>query len=91
MAICPMRMIFDMKQEDLRHKARFVVGGHVIDSSNHTTYSSTISDISVRLLMMIATQNGLQMMVSDVSNAFPTAPCAEKVWSTAGPEFRSQG
>eukprot|EP00957_Ditylum_brightwellii_P157069 11954356-Ditylum_brightwellii.AAC.1 len=32
----PMQMIFDIKQ-DLRRKARFVVDGHVIDSSEHTT------------------------------------------------------
>ncbi len=74
----PMHMIFDIKQEDLRYKARFVVGGHVVDSSNHTMYSSTISDISVRLLMLVATQHKLQLMVGDVGNAFPTAPCAEK-------------
>jgi hypothetical protein len=42
----PMHMIFDIKQEDLRYKARFAVGGHMVDSSNYTTYSSTISDIS---------------------------------------------
>jgi hypothetical protein len=87
----PMHMIFDIKQEDLRYKARLVMGGHVVDSSQHTTYSSTISDISVRLLMLVATQNNLNLMVGDVGNAFPTAPCAEKIWSTAGPEFRHQG
>jgi hypothetical protein len=83
----PMHMIFDIKQQDLRHKARLVCGGHVIDSSGHVTYSSTIKDISVRLLMIIATQNNLDMMVGDIGNAFPTAPCAEKIWGKAGPEF----
>jgi hypothetical protein len=83
----PMHMIFDIKQQDLRHKARLVCGGHVIDSSGHVTYSSTIKDISVRLLMIIATQNKLDMMVGDIGNAFPTAPCAEKIWTKAGPEF----
>jgi hypothetical protein len=87
----PMHMIFDIKQEDLRHKARFVMGGHVVDSSQHTTYSSTISDISVRLLMLVASQNNLDLMVGDVGNAFPTAPCAERIWSVAGPEFQHQG
>eukprot|EP00957_Ditylum_brightwellii_P076968 5849536-Ditylum_brightwellii.AAC.1 len=36
----PMQMIFDIKQ-DLCRKARFVVSGHVIDSSQHNTYSLT--------------------------------------------------
>jgi Reverse transcriptase (RNA-dependent DNA polymerase) len=30
-------------------------------------------------------------MVGDIGNAFPTVPCAEKIWSVAGPEFRTQG
>jgi len=85
----PMHMIFDIKQ-DLRHKARLVVGGHMIDSSGHNTYSSTISDLSVRLLLTVLIQNGLDMMVGDIGNAFPTAPCAEKIWSKAGPEFGSK-
>lgn len=83
----PMHMIFTVKQQDLRHKARLVVGGHVIDSSKHMTYSSTIQDLSVRLLMIIAVQNRLSFMTGDIGNAFCTAPCAEKVYSRAGAEF----
>ena len=49
----PMQMIFDIKQ-DLHRKVRFVVGGHVIDSSEHMTYSSMIKDVSVWLLMLAA-------------------------------------
>jgi hypothetical protein len=29
-------------------------------------------------------------MTGDIGNAFPTAPCAEKVWSKCGPEFGDQ-
>ena len=32
------RMIFDIKKQDLRHKERLVIGGHVLDSSEHTTH-----------------------------------------------------
>eukprot|EP00957_Ditylum_brightwellii_P094074 7162477-Ditylum_brightwellii.AAC.1 len=39
-----MCMIFDNKH-DLRNKAHFIVGGHVVNSSNHTTYSSTVQDL----------------------------------------------
>eukprot|EP00957_Ditylum_brightwellii_P055153 4180021-Ditylum_brightwellii.AAC.1 len=35
----PMHMIFDIKH-DLCRNARFIVGGHVIDSSEQTAYSS---------------------------------------------------
>eukprot|EP00957_Ditylum_brightwellii_P074023 5624595-Ditylum_brightwellii.AAC.1 len=49
----PMHMIFDIKH-DLQRKAEFDVGSHVIDFSDHNTYSSTVKDILVRLMMLIA-------------------------------------
>ena len=86
----PLHMIFDIKREDHRYKARLVIGGNVINSSQHTTYSSTVQDISTRLLQLVAVQNNLGIMTGDIANAFCTAPCAEKIWSTAGPEFGEQ-
>ena len=50
----PVRIVFDVKQQDHKFKARPLVGGHVIDSSDTNTYSSTIKDISVRLMMLVA-------------------------------------
>jgi hypothetical protein len=70
-----------MLQQDMRYKARLVVGGHVIDSSDYTTYSSVIENISVRLLFLVATHQGLD---------WKCRPCAEKVWSKCGPEFGAQ-
>ena len=85
-------MIFDIKQQDLRHKARFVVGGHMLDSSMYNTYLSTIQGILIRLLFLIAMDNKLDIVTGDVGNAFPTAPCAEKVLTMAGPKFgRNKG
>ena len=72
-------MVFDIKQQDMRYKARLVVGGNVIDSSKYSTYSSTIGNLSVKLLFLVAVQNGLDLMCGDIGNAFPTAPCGEKV------------
>eukprot|EP00957_Ditylum_brightwellii_P074748 5681214-Ditylum_brightwellii.AAC.1 len=56
-----MHMIFDIKH-DLQRKAQFVVGSHVIDSSDHNIYSSTMKDILVRLMMLIAVKNNRGMM-----------------------------
>ena len=53
----PMHMIFDVKQKELRHKSRIVVGGHVVDSTDHTTYSPTIKYVSVILMILIAVKN----------------------------------
>ena len=86
----PLHMIFDIKQQDMRYKARLVAGGNVVDASNYVKTSTTIHDLSVRLLMLIASKNNLGLMAGDIGNAFPTAPNIEKVWTIAGPEFWDQ-
>ena len=83
----PIHMIYDIKQQDLRHKARLVVGGHVVDSTDHVVYSSNVHNISVRLLRLLVMKNNLNIMTGDIGNAFPTAPSMEKIWSVAGVEF----
>ena len=83
----PLRMIFDIKNEDMRYKARLVVGGHKVDSSKQNTYSSQVETLSVLLLFLICKHQNLSLMTCDVSNAFPTAPTEEKVFCIAGPEF----
>ena len=75
----PMHMIFTIKQEDMRYKARFVMNGNVIDASDYVKYSSTVNSLSVRLLFIVAAKEHLDIMTGDVANAFPTAPCQEKV------------
>ena len=80
-------MIFDIKQQDLRHKARLVVGGNVVDACHLTTYASTAKLISIRIMWVLSKHYNLQMMVADISNAFPNAQCWERVWSRDGPEF----
>ncbi len=44
-----LRMISDVKSEDLRRKSRLVIGGHVVDAFKLQTYSSTVQDVSIRL------------------------------------------
>ena len=83
----PLHMIYSVKAEDGRYKARLVAGGHVVDSSNYTTYSSTVEGLSIRLLRLIARQQGLSIMTGDIGNAFIAAPCKERIWTRAGPEF----
>lgn len=36
------RMIFDIKQEDLRRKSRTVAGGHVVNTSMYDSYASVV-------------------------------------------------
>ena len=49
----PMKMIFDVNQQDLHHKARLLVGGNVMDYKEHTIYLSSIKYLSVRLVLLL--------------------------------------
>jgi hypothetical protein len=51
------------------------------------TYSTVVARDSVRLILLIAALNGLNVLGLDVQNAFITAPNKEKCWIRAGPEF----
>ena len=79
-------MIFDVKH-DLRHKARLVAGGHLVDVLDNSVYSSTVKTISVHLLHVIAHKHKLEQLCGDVGNAFVNAYTNEKVFAIAGPEF----
>ena len=82
-------MIFDVKM-DLTRKARFVAGGHLTEPPASITYSSVVSRDSVRLAFLIAALNDIEIIACDVGNAYLNAPCREKVWFVAGPEFGSR-
>ena len=82
-------MVFDIKIEDFRRKARLVAGGHMVDAPDVTTYSSVVSRESVRIALTLAALNDLEVKTSDIQNAYLTAPCAEKIWTECGPEFGS--
>lgn len=51
------------------------------------TYSSVVSRDSVRICLLIAALNDLDIQSGDIENAYLTAPCREKCWLRAGPKF----
>ena len=65
-------MIFEVKH-DLRHKARLVAGGHLVDVLDNSVYSSCVKNISVQLLHVIAQKHKLDQLSGDVGNAFVNA------------------
>ena len=84
-------MIFDIKmRENFRRKAGMVAGGHMTETPPTLTYSSVVSRDSIRILLMIAALNGLDILSSDIQNAYLTAPCREKFWTIAGQEVGSE-
>ncbi len=83
----PCHMIFDIKMENFRHKARLVAGGHMTKAPAIITYASVVSCETVCIALLMAALNDLNVKVGDVLNAYITAPIAEKVWAVLGPEF----
>ena len=57
-----------------------------MNSTGFNTFT-TQGIFSVCLLFLISQHTGLDIMTADIGNAFPTAPCQEKVYTIAGPEF----
>ena len=82
----PLRMIFDVKQ-DLRRKARLVIGGHVIDSTGLDVYASNMETISARVLMLIASANKQEVLTGDIGVAYLYAKVGQKVYCRLGTEF----
>jgi hypothetical protein len=80
-------LIFDVKIEDFRRKARFVAGGHMTETPATLTYSSVVSRESVRIALTLAALNDLEVKTADIENAYLTAPVSEKIWTKLGPEF----
>jgi hypothetical protein len=80
-------IIFDIKMEDFRRKARFVSGGHTTDTPHAMTYAIVVSRESVMVVMTLADVNNLDVKMADIENACLTAPITEKVWTVFGPEF----
>ena len=86
----PLRMVFDVKV-DLRRKARLVIGGHVVDSTGHELYASTMKSVSARVLITIAAANNLDAMVGDIGNVYLHASTEKKVYTRAGAKFAAVG
>ena len=81
-----LRMIFDLKM-DFTRKARLVAGGHLTQTPASLTYASVPSRESIRLMFLVAALNDLNIVMTDIGNAYLNAKVREKIWSTAGPEF----
>ena len=80
-------MIFDVKMEVFCRKARLVAGGHMTKAPATLTYASVVSRETVRIALLMAVLNDVDIWAADVFNAYITMPCREKIWTTLGKEF----
>ena len=67
-------IIFEVKMEDFRRKSRLVAGGHMTGTPAAITFASVVSRESVRLSMVLAALNALEVQYGDVMNAYITTP-----------------
>ena len=83
----PLRIVFDIKKEDLRHKARHTVGGHEIGSSRVESFYSVVQSMITRMALTMAELRDSKLMGGDFGNAFPHASALEKAHAVVGEEF----
>ena len=80
------RMICAVKH-DGRHKARFMAGGDLTKEPEESVYSSVTSLQSLRIVILVAELNGLELAQAHVGSAYLEALTGEKIYFIAGVEF----
>ena len=79
-------MVFDVRMT-LERKARWVKDGHKTPDPEWSTYAGVVSRESIRIAMVYAALNDLDICGADVMNAYLQAPTSEKHFVICGPEF----
>ena len=80
-------MIFDMKMEDFRCKARYIVVGHMKNSLTTIKYASVVGRETVQIALTLAALNGIEVKSSDIENSDVTAPVTKKICTNLGEYF----
>ena len=82
--------IFDINMDrKFTRKAQFVAGGHMTKPPLSMTFCTVVTRESVRIALLLAVLNELDVQAADISNAYLSAPCRELIWIFAVPEFGS--
>ena len=77
-------IIFDVKMEYFRCKARLVSGGHVTEPLTPRTYASVVMRETVMIAMTLADLNDLPVKVAYIQNAYTTSSVTEKMCTVLG-------
>ena len=73
---------------DLTRKTRLVAGGHRNKNvPSHAIFSSVASRDSVRIILLLAALNDLEILPTDIGNTYINAFCREKVHVRVGKEL----
>ena len=68
-------------------KARLVATGCRTSDPEYSTYVGVVSQETVRIALLYASLNSLDVMSADIMNAYLQAPSSQKLWTKLGPEF----
>ena len=79
-------MIFDIKM-DFTFKARWELNGHRTPDVLESTYAGVVFLESVKVALIYAALNGLQVCAVDIRNTYLQAPSSQKDYIICGPEF----
>ena len=60
------QLIFDVDMEDFRIKAQIVASGHLTDTKMAMRYSSVVSRKSVRIELMLAALNNIEVKTTGI-------------------------
>ena len=82
-------MIFNMKKEDLYRKARYVVGGYVVDLI-YLKVCSLVVQISIRILLKTVQKYNLEIISGDIGNIFLYMLTNKRIHTIANKEFRDR-
>jgi hypothetical protein len=80
-------MIFNVKAESLKRKARNVAGGHMTEAPSIIMYANVVIRDSRRTGLLIAALNDLEVFAADVQNAYLISPCVEKIYKILAEKF----
>ena len=70
-------MIFDIKMENFRRKARLVAGGHMATAPAAVTDVGVVLHETVHIALTLAALNDLEVQFGDFLNTYITAPVKE--------------
>ena len=73
----PQCMVFDIKMEDFRQKARLMAGGYMTEVPAIITYARIMSRETVRMALMIDVLNDLEVKSCNILNTYVQALLTE--------------
>lgn len=67
-----------------------MANGNQTETPASLTYSLVVSRDWVRIALLLASLNELEVLACNMQNAYLTADCREKIYIITGPEFGSE-